>query len=135
MPNIQPISILREKNVLDQISQSTEPLFITKNGSAYLVILSPESYDKIIKELNHYKQALQQERELHDLAFKVNQSRESIKAGKFYHEEEFDQMLEMAEILEHIEIAKLIQEREKEEATISFDEILRQSGIQNLSMK
>jgi len=72
---------------------------------------------------------------LHDLAFKVNQSRESIKAGKFYHEEEFDQMLETAEIFEHLEIANLIQERENEKATISFDEILRQSGIQNLSMK
>ena len=94
MPNIQPISILREKKVLDQINQSKEPLFVTKNGSAYLVILSPDFYDEIIKELNHYKLALQRERELHDLALKVNQSRDSIKAGKSYSEEEFDRKME-----------------------------------------
>lgn len=94
MPNIQPISILREKKVLDQISQSKEPLFVTKNGSAYLVILSPDFYDEIFKELNHYKLALQREREWHDLAVKVSQSRESITAGKSYSEEEFDRMME-----------------------------------------
>jgi hypothetical protein len=44
-------------------------------------------------------------------------------------------MNEIVEIAEHIEIAQLIQEREKEEATISFDEVLEKSGIQNLSMK
>lgn len=47
----------------------------------------------------------------------------------------YEEIMEMAEILEHLEIAKLIQEREKEEATISFDEVLEKSGIQNLSMK
>jgi len=94
MPNIQPISILREKKVLDQISQSKEPLFITKNGSAYLVILSPDFYDKIIEEKNHCKLALERERELRDLALKVNQSRDSIKAGKSFSEEEFDRMME-----------------------------------------
>lgn len=41
----------------------------------------------------------------------------------------YEEIMEMAEILEHIEIAKLIQEREKEEATISFDEVLEKSGI------
>ena len=94
MSNIQPISILREKKVLDQISQSKEPLFITKNGSSYLVILSPDSYDEIIKEMNDYKLALERERELHDLALKVNKSRDSIMAGKSYSEEEFDRMME-----------------------------------------
>jgi PHD/YefM family antitoxin component YafN of YafNO toxin-antitoxin module len=94
MPNIQPISILREKKTLDQISESKEPLFITKNGSAYLVILSPDFYDEIIKEMNHYKLALERERELRDLALKVNKSRDSIKAGKSYSEEEFDRMME-----------------------------------------
>jgi PHD/YefM family antitoxin component YafN of YafNO toxin-antitoxin module len=94
MPNIQPISILREKKVLDQVSQGKEPLFITKNGNAYLVILSPNFYDEITKELNHYKSALEREKELHDLALKVNKSRDSIKAGKSYSEEEFDRMME-----------------------------------------
>ena len=94
MPNIQPISILREKKALDQVSKSKEPLFITKNGSSYLVILSPDFYDKIIEEKNHYKLALERERELQDLVLKSNQSRDSIKEGRFYSEEEFDRMME-----------------------------------------
>ena len=94
MPKIQPLSSLREKEVLDQISESKEPLFITKNGSAYLVILSPNFYDEITKELNYYKSALEREKELHDLASKVNKSRSSIKAGKSYTEEEVDRMME-----------------------------------------
>jgi hypothetical protein len=69
------------------------------------------------------------ERELRDLALKVKKSRDSINEGKFYSEEEFYRKLEMAEVLEHIEIAKLIKEREQEEATISFDEVLEKSGI------
>jgi len=60
MPNIQPISILREKKVLDKMSES--------------------------KHLSHYKSALEREQELHDLIMKVNESRDSIKAGKFYSE-------------------------------------------------
>jgi len=41
----------------------------------------------------------------------------------------YEEIMEMAEILEHIEIAQLIQERGKEEATITFDEVLEKSGI------
>ena len=57
MPNIQPISILRQKDKLDKISQCKEPLYLTKNGKAYLVIMSPESFEEIIKERDHFKQA------------------------------------------------------------------------------
>jgi len=41
----------------------------------------------------------------------------------------YEEIMEMAEILEHIEIAQLIKERGKEEATITFDEVLEKSGI------
>ena len=58
------------------------------------MILSPDFYDEITKELNHYKRALQRERELHDLALKVSQSKDSIKARKSYSEGEFDRMME-----------------------------------------
>lgn len=94
MPDIRPISILREKKVLDQVSKSKEPLFITKNGSAYLVILSPDFYDEIINKMNHYRMGLEKERELQDLLLKVNKSRDSIKEGKFYSEQEFDRTME-----------------------------------------
>ena len=68
--------------MLDQISESKELLFITKKGSAYLMILSPNFYNEITKELNNYESALERESELHDLASKVNKSRGSIKGGK-----------------------------------------------------
>ena len=92
MPNIRPMNILREKKILDQISQSKEPFFVTKNGNAYLVILSPDFYSEIIKELNHYKLAFEREKELRDLELKVSKSKDSIKEGKCYSEEEFDRV-------------------------------------------
>lgn len=58
------------------------------------MILSPDFYDEITKELNHYKTALEREKELYDLALKVKKSRDSIKAGKSYSEEEFDRKME-----------------------------------------
>jgi len=60
------------------------------------VILSPDYFDEILQERDHYRLAFERERELHDLALKVNKSRDSIKAGKSYSEEEFDLMMEMA---------------------------------------
>ena len=71
MINIESISILRQTDRLDRVSQNEEPLFITKNGKAYLVILSPAHYEQIVKELEHYKQAFDRERELKELATKV----------------------------------------------------------------
>ena len=43
--------------------------------------------------------------------------------------DDYEKIIEMAELIEHLEIAYLIKEREKETPTISFDEILEQSGI------
>ena len=62
MPGIESISVLRQSVRLDQASQSKEPLYVTKNGRAYLVVLSPELYEEIIRERDHYKQALERER-------------------------------------------------------------------------
>ncbi|HEX9973946.1 MAG TPA: hypothetical protein VGD14_17885 [bacterium] len=41
----------------------------------------------------------------------------------------YEEIMEMAEVLEHLEIAKLIKERENEEPAISFDEVLEKSGF------
>lgn len=43
--------------------------------------------------------------------------------------EEYEKIIEMADLVEHLQIANLIMEREKETAEISFDEVLEQSGI------
>ena len=74
MTNIESISVLRQTDRLDQVSQNNDPLFITKNGKSYLVILSPEHYEQIVEELEHYKQAFDKEREIKELAAKVEKS-------------------------------------------------------------
>ena len=94
MPNIQPISILREKENLDKFSKTNEPLFITKNGTAYLVLLSPDSYDKITQERDHYKKAFEREKEVRELAHLIERSRKNIANGQYYSEEQFDKILE-----------------------------------------
>ena len=43
--------------------------------------------------------------------------------------DDYEKILEMAEIIEHFEIANLIKEREQETPTVSFDDVLKQSGI------
>ncbi len=94
MPDIQSISALRQKDTLDKISYSKEPLYVTKNGKAYLVLLSPAFYDDIIKERDHYKKAFEKEKELSELVLKIGKSRKSIKEGKSYSEEDFDRMMD-----------------------------------------
>ena len=44
--------------------------------------------------------------------------------------DEYEKMLKIIEMVEHIEIAQLINERAGEAADISFNEILEQNGIQ-----
>ena len=41
----------------------------------------------------------------------------------------YEEIMEMAEILEHLQIAKLIKDRENEQPGLSFDEVLKKSGI------
>lgn len=43
--------------------------------------------------------------------------------------EEYEKMMEIVELIEHLEIADLIQIRKNETAEISFDDVLKESGI------
>ena len=94
MANIEPISILREKNKLDKVNQTNEPLYITKNGKAYLVLLSHNYFEEIITERNYYKQVFEREREMKELILKVKKSRKNIEQGQSYSEDEFDKMMD-----------------------------------------
>lgn len=94
MKNIQPISVLRQTDILDQVSEATEPLFITKNGRSYLVILSPDYFEQLTKEREHLKNIIERERELQNLVKTVQTSREQIEKGRFYTEAGVDQMME-----------------------------------------
>lgn len=94
MADIQSISALRQTDTLDKVSQSKEPLHVTKNGKAYLVVLSPAFYEEIIKERDHYKQAFEKEKELSELMSKIERSRKSIEEGQCSSEEDFDRMMD-----------------------------------------
>ncbi len=49
MPQIVPIKDLRKTNEISELCHvSNEPIFVTKNGYGDLVVMSIETYDKII---------------------------------------------------------------------------------------
>ena len=49
MPQIIPIKDLRDTNTISKIChEKKEPVFITKHGYSDLVVMSVETYDKII---------------------------------------------------------------------------------------
>lgn len=43
--------------------------------------------------------------------------------------DEYEKVMEIAELVEHVEIANIIKDREKESPPISFDKVLKQNGI------
>lgn len=94
MADIQSISVLRQKEILNKVNQTKEPLYVTKNGKAYLVLLSPDLYEEIIQERDLYKQAFEKDREMDELVLKVKKSRMSIEEGQCYSEEEFDKIMD-----------------------------------------
>lgn len=50
MPNIRPITDLRNTNKISDICHAKdEPVFITKNGYGDLVIMSIETYEKMLE--------------------------------------------------------------------------------------
>ena len=56
MPQIRPISELRNTNVISELCHSNpEPVFITKNGYGDLVVMSIENYERQQAMLELYK--------------------------------------------------------------------------------
>ncbi len=63
MPQIRPITDLRNKNEISEIChQSLEPVFITKNGYGDLVVMSIETYERQMAIVNVYKKLLEAEK-------------------------------------------------------------------------
>ena len=67
MPNIKPISDLRNYNEVLKDCQNGEPVFLTKNGRGKYVLVDIEEYDKQQTILN--------------LLSKLNEAEEAIKTG------------------------------------------------------
>lgn len=50
MPQIRPITDLRNTNEISELCHATrEPIFITKNGYGDLVVMSIETYEKLLE--------------------------------------------------------------------------------------
>lgn len=51
MPQIRPITDLRNTNEISEVChEKNEPIFITKNGYGDLVVMSIETYEKLLDE-------------------------------------------------------------------------------------
>jgi len=58
MPKIKPITELRNTTEISEVCHSElEPVFITKNGYADMVVMSMETYDQLI-EMNNVDTAI-----------------------------------------------------------------------------
>lgn len=58
MPKIKPITELRNTTEISEVCHSKlEPVFITKNGYADMVVMSMETYDQLI-EMNNVDTAI-----------------------------------------------------------------------------
>lgn len=64
MPNIKPISDLRNYNEILKDCQNGEPVFLTKNGRGKYVLLDIEEYEKqqtilkLLSQLNESEEAI-----------------------------------------------------------------------------
>ena len=54
MPDIRPVSDLRNnfKEIENVIRQTNQPIFLTSNGRASMVLLSNEAYDQLMRQIS-----------------------------------------------------------------------------------
>lgn len=67
MPTIRPIADLRDTGKISELCyQKNEPVFITKNGTGHLVVMSMDAYDKQMGLLEIYRKLGAAEKQLTD---------------------------------------------------------------------
>ena len=65
MPRIIPIRDLKDTAAISQMcNESSEPIFITKNGYGDMVIMSQKTYDEKVAELDIYVKLAEAEEQL-----------------------------------------------------------------------
>lgn len=65
MPQIRPITDLRNTNEISEICHKiNEPIFITKNGYGDLVVMSIETYERLMALVEVYKKLSEAETQL-----------------------------------------------------------------------
>lgn len=67
MPTIRPMADLRDTSKISELCyEKDEPVFITKNGSGHLVVMSMHTYDKQMGLLDVYRKLGAAEKQLED---------------------------------------------------------------------
>lgn len=67
MPHIIPIRDLKDTAAISQMcNESTEPIFITKNGYGDMVIMSMKTYEENMKKLEIYQKLAEAEKAIED---------------------------------------------------------------------
>lgn len=65
MPTIRPMADLRDTGKISELCyQKDEPIFITKNGSGHLVVMSMDTYEKRMGLLDVYRKLGDAEKQL-----------------------------------------------------------------------
>ena len=85
MPQIRPITDLRDTNEISEICHSKkEPIFITKNGYGDLVIMSIETYEQMF-EVNQIDSAIAEAEAEYKSGSKMLNAKESFAALRRKH--------------------------------------------------
>ena len=67
MPQIRPITDLRNTNEISELCHAKqEPIFITKNGYGDLVVMSMETYEEMMENVQIDKAIVEAEKEFAD---------------------------------------------------------------------
>ena len=67
MPTNRPMADLRDTGKISELCyQKNEPVFITKNGSGHLVVMSMDTYDKQMGVLDVYRKLGAAEAQMED---------------------------------------------------------------------
>lgn len=85
MPQIRPITDLRNTNEISDICHTkNEPIFITKNGYGDLVIMSIETYEKML-EINETDMAIREAEVEYGSGAKLMDARETLNSLRRKH--------------------------------------------------
>lgn len=77
MPQIIPIKDLKNTSEISELCHNTsEPVYVTKNGYGDMVIMSMETYERVSSALNMYQSLLNSEQQIKE--GKVHDAKESL---------------------------------------------------------
>lgn len=67
MPKIIPIKDLKNTSSISEMCHSTdEPVFVTKNGYSDMVVMSNQTYDKLVEKIRLYQMVAEAEQDIEE---------------------------------------------------------------------